>query len=77
MIRLFAGRPLLILNGDRDPNCPLDGAKIAFAAAEAAYRGAGATETLKIMVAPDTGHKVTGEQRQAVLDWLTKWLAPR
>ncbi len=25
MIRLFAGRPLLILNGDRDPNCPLPG----------------------------------------------------
>ncbi len=39
MIRLFAGRPLLILNGDRDPNCPLEGAKIAFAAAEAAFSG--------------------------------------
>jgi dienelactone hydrolase len=77
MIRLFAGRPLLILNGDRDPNCPLTGAKIAFAAAEAAYREAGASGKLKIMVAPDTGHKVTVEQRQAALDWLTKWLASR
>jgi dienelactone hydrolase len=76
MIRLFAGRPLLILNGDRDPNCPLVGAKIAFASAEAAYREADATEKLKIMVAPDTGHKVTVEQRQAALDWLSKWLAP-
>ncbi len=26
MLRLFAGRPLLILNGDRDPNCPITGA---------------------------------------------------
>src|SRR5262249_3431483 len=25
MIRLFAGRPLLILNGENDPNCPLPG----------------------------------------------------
>ena len=26
MIRLFAGRPLLILNGELDPNCPIGGA---------------------------------------------------
>lgn len=74
MIRLFAGRRLLILNGDRDPNCPLEGAKIAFAAAEAAFREAGASDKLKILVAADTGHKVTTEQRQAALDWLTTWL---
>jgi dienelactone hydrolase len=74
MIRLFAGRPLLILNGDRDPNCPLEGAKIAFAAAEAAFREAGASDKLKILVAPDTGHKVTTEQRRAALDWMTTWL---
>jgi dienelactone hydrolase len=77
MIRLFAGRPLLILNGDRDPNCPLAGAKIAFGAAEAAYGEAGASEKLKVIVAPDTGHKVTTQQRQAAFDWLTKWLAPQ
>ena len=38
MLRLFAGRPLLILNGEKDPNCPLEGAKLAFAAAEEAYK---------------------------------------
>jgi dienelactone hydrolase len=74
MLRLFAGRPLLILNGELDPNCPLGGAKLAFAAAEAAYRDAGATEKLKILVAPKTGHRVTPDQRQAALDWLSKWL---
>jgi len=77
MLRLFAGRPLLILNGDHDPNCPLPGAKIAFAAVETAYREAGASEKLKIIVAPDTGHKVTTEQRQAAFEWLGKWLAAR
>ncbi len=76
MIRLFAGRPLLILNGDLDPNCPLGGAKLAFATAEAAFKEAGATEKLKIMVATDTPHKVTDEQRLAALDWLAKWLLP-
>ena len=28
MLRLFAGRPLLILNGEKDPNCPLEGREI-------------------------------------------------
>jgi dienelactone hydrolase len=77
MIRLFAGRPLLVLSGERDPNCPLPGAKLAFEAAEAAYRETGASEKLQIFVAPDTGHKVTTEQRKAAFDWLAKWLAPR
>lgn len=74
MIRLFAGRPLLILNGELDPNCPLGGAKLAFATAETAYREAGVPEKLKIMVALKVGHQVTGDQRKAALDWLEKWL---
>lgn len=74
LIRLFAPRPLLILNGELDPNCPLGGAKVAFAAAEAAYREADASDHLKIMVAPNTAHKVTEDQRIAALDWLQRWL---
>jgi dienelactone hydrolase len=74
MIRLFAGRPLLIVNGELDQNCPLGGAQVAFAAAEKAYRDVGARERLKIMVAPATGHKVTDEQRHAALEWFDKWL---
>jgi dienelactone hydrolase len=74
MLRLFAGRPLLILSGETDPNCPLEGAKLAFAAAEEAYRAKGAEEKLKVMVAKGVGHRVTNEQRTAALDWLEKWL---
>ena len=74
MLRLFAGRPLMILNGELDPNCPLGGAKLAFASAEAAFREAGATDKLKILVAEKSGHRVTNEQRQAALDWFVKWL---
>ena len=77
MLRLFAGRPLLIINGELDPNCPLEGAKLAFSSAEAAYREAKCLDKLKIMVAPKTAHKVTDEQRQAALDWLAKWLATK
>jgi predicted esterase len=74
MIRLFAGRPLLVVSGDKDANCPLEGAKLAFAAAEEAYEKAGAKDRLRILVAKDTGHTITNEQREAILDWLEKWL---
>ncbi len=76
MLRLFADRPLLILNGENDRNCPLEGAKLAFAAAEEAYQAAGASDRLRIMVAKGVGHSVTNEQRQAALAWFEKWLKP-
>jgi len=76
MLRLFAGRSLLILNGERDPNCPIEGSELAFTAARAAFRDAGAESHLKIMVAKGIGHSLTPEQRQAALDWFVTWLKP-
>src|SRR5262249_50759887 len=76
MVRLFAGRPLLILSGENDLNCPLEGAKLAFASAEKAYQDAGSGDKLRIMVAKGVGHTVTNEQRQAALEWFEKWLKP-
>ena len=76
MIRLFAGRPLLILNGELDPNCPLGGAEIAFAAARDAFAHAGASDRLEINVAKGVGHTVTPAQRTAALDWFVRWLKP-
>lgn len=76
MIRLFAGRPMLILSGEKDPNNPLGGAKLAFASAEQAYRAAGASDKLKIDVAAGIGHQVTDAQRAEAVEWLVKWLAP-
>jgi dienelactone hydrolase len=76
MIRLFAGRPLLILSGERDPNCPIGGARLAFAAAEDAYKDAGASDRLEINVAEGVGHTVTDSQKRAALDWFERWLKP-
>jgi dienelactone hydrolase len=73
MLRLFAGRPLLIVGGTKDGNCPYPGAKLAIAAAERAFKEAGASDKLRIHMA-DVGHTVTAEQRQAALDWLQRWL---
>ncbi|HEX4144944.1 MAG TPA: alpha/beta fold hydrolase [Pirellulales bacterium] len=74
MLRLFADRPLLIVSGELDPNCPLEGARIAFAAAEQAYKEAGASDRLQIDVAEGVAHHVTGKQEKLIADWLVRWL---
>jgi dienelactone hydrolase len=76
MLRLFAGRPLLILNGEKDQNCPIEGAELAIASARAAYHAADAEDRLKVMIAKGVGHSVSSEQHDAALDWFVAWLKP-
>lgn len=74
MLRLLAPRPLLILSTEKDPNCPLPGAKIAYASALEAYGIKGATDKLKMDVAPHLAHRTTPEHEKMTLDWFAKWL---
>jgi dienelactone hydrolase len=74
LIQLFAGRPLFIGNGELDPNCPLEGAKLSFAAAERVFREARATDKLAINVSMGVAHQVTPEQRKAAVAFCVKWL---
>ncbi len=76
MLRAIAPRPLLIVGGDQDPNCPYGGAKIAIASAEDAYRHAGAADRLGVDIAPGIGHEVTPAQREKIYAWLVRWLRP-
>jgi hypothetical protein len=76
LLPLIAPRPLLVTSGELDPNCPLGGAKLAFDTATRAYQAAGASDKLKISVAPGVAHKVTDAQKVEIVDWLVKWLAP-
>lgn len=73
MLRLHAPRPMLILSGTKDGNCPYGGAKLAIAAAEQAYKDADASDKLRVLV-EEVGHTVTATQRAAALDWFEKWL---
>jgi len=73
MLRLFAGRALLIVGGTKDANCPYGGAKIAIAAAERAFHETNAQDKLRVMIA-EVGHTVTAAQRAAALEWFERWL---
>jgi dienelactone hydrolase len=74
MIRLFAPRPLLILNTEKDPNNPLPGAQLAFDAATNSYRSANAPDKLKIDVEPNEPHRFTPKHMEMAIDWFKKWL---
>jgi dienelactone hydrolase len=74
MIRLFAPRPLLVLNNEKDPNCPLPGALLAFDAATQAYRSKNALDKLKTDVTPNEPHRLTPRHVTMTVDWFVKWL---
>ncbi|HEY4062937.1 MAG TPA: acetylxylan esterase [Puia sp.] len=74
LIRLMAPRPLLILSTEKDQNCPLPGAKIAYASAMTAYTNQNAMADLKMDIAPNLPHTTTPEHTQMTLDWFSKWL---
>lgn len=74
MIRLFAPRPLLILNTENDPNCPLPGAKIAFEQARIQYRSQNAEEKLRMDIEPNEPHRYTPRHMSITVDWFKQWL---
>ncbi|MEJ7738398.1 MAG: acetylxylan esterase [Chitinophagaceae bacterium] len=74
MIRLFAPRPLLLLNNEKDLNCPLAGAQVAFKSAIIAYRSKNALNKLKIHVTPGEPHKFLPQHFQMTIAWFKKWL---
>ena len=74
MIRLFAPRPLLILNTENDPNNPLTGAQLAFDAVTKEYRKKNAVDKLKIDVEPNEAHRFTPKHMEMAIDWFKKWL---
>ncbi len=76
LLPLFAtgSRALFIANGDMDPNCPVEGAKIAIKVAEDAFAKAGAKDRLVVRVNAGVGHKVTDDDRKAAIEFCVKWL---
>ncbi len=71
---LIAPRALLIANGEMDPRCPLDGVRLAFREAEAAYEAAGVPHKLRLHVERGVGHEVTVGMWQEAERWLDEHL---
>jgi dienelactone hydrolase len=76
MLPLIAPRPLLVVTGDSDGLTPLPGVRESAAAAERAYRGAGAAERFQLLIEPDAGHEFTLDAQRTALEWLVRWLKP-
>jgi dienelactone hydrolase len=76
MLPLIAPRPLLVVNGDSDPRTPLAGVRESAAAADRAYRAAGAADKFVLQILPNVGHEQTPEYEQAMVDWFVRWLKP-
>ncbi|MEO6686722.1 MAG: hypothetical protein ABIN24_12190, partial [Dyadobacter sp.] len=74
MIRLFAPRPLLLLNNAEDQNCPLPGAEIAFKSARESYQLKNASEKLKINITPNEPHRFLPQHEKLASEWFVKWL---
>jgi dienelactone hydrolase len=74
MIRLFSPRPLLLLNTENDQNCPLPGAKIAFASALKAYEADHAIDKLMFDVEPNEPHRTTPRHLDMMIAWFVRWL---
>lgn len=74
MIRLFAPRPLLLLSTEKDQNCPLPGAQLAFASATDAYRSKDALDKLQTDVEPNEPHRFTPRHVEMMIAWFRKWL---
>jgi dienelactone hydrolase len=74
MIRVFAPRPLLLLNNEKDENCPLGGAKVAFTAAANAYKAKRASGMLKVHVVPNQPHTFLLQHQVMAINWFKGWL---
>jgi dienelactone hydrolase len=76
MLPLVAPRPLLVINGERDPRTPLPGVTECAGQARRAYAAAQAEGRFALLVQPQTGHKVTPAALQEAKGWFVKWLKP-
>jgi len=66
----IAPRPLLILNGELDPRCPIPGLTEAVDAARPVYEAAGAGGALALSIHAGVGHEETPAMADEARAWL-------
>lgn len=76
MLPHIAPRPLLSIHGDIDPRTPKPGVMECAAAAEKAYKAAGAPEKFVLHFQENTAHQVKPPAMQMAMAWFVRWLKP-
>ncbi|KAL6556617.1 hypothetical protein OROGR_005905 [Orobanche gracilis] len=72
----IAPRPLLILNGEYDPRCPLEGLKLIESRARDSYRKFDAIENFKLVAEEGIGHQMTPSMVRQASDWFDQHFSP-
>lgn len=70
----IAPRPLLIVNGEHDPRCRIEGVEEVFSECRKAYRHWGCEGNLEMVIDAGAYHEVTAEMDQAVERFFVKHL---
>jgi len=74
MVPLIAPRPLLSINGEKDPRTPGPGLQECATAARRAYTAAGVPDHFELLIQKDTAHQVRSEALAQGIAWFEKWL---
>uniref|UniRef100_A0A0D6R046 Peptidase S9 prolyl oligopeptidase catalytic domain-containing protein n=1 Tax=Araucaria cunninghamii TaxID=56994 RepID=A0A0D6R046_ARACU len=67
-------RPLLILNGEKDPRCPVEGLEESISRATEVYSKANASDKFKFIAESGVGHCMTPFMVKEASDWIDKYL---
>ena len=72
----IAPRPLLVLNGEEDPRCPVGGLTDAVEATMRRYQALGSPDNFEMFLQEKTGHKATDEMYDAAYKFFEEHLRP-
>ncbi|KAL7586439.1 hypothetical protein Lser_V15G39478 [Lactuca serriola] len=72
-VPVIAVRPLLIINGEDDPRCPVEGLHATISATQKAFDALSLTH-FKVIVETGIGHEVTLSMFNEASDWFDKFL---
>ncbi|XP_059642610.1 uncharacterized protein LOC132284517 [Cornus florida] len=75
-VPIIAPRPLLILNGEDDPRCPIAGLEIPTSKAREVYEETHCPDNFKLVAQPGIGHQMTPFMVKEASDWLDRFLKP-
>ncbi|KAI3514845.1 hypothetical protein L1887_13591 [Cichorium endivia] len=75
-VPLIAPRPLLILNGEQDPRCPMAGLNDTISITHKAFEDAQCSDNFKVIAEGGIGHEMTSSMVKEASDWFDKFLKP-